>query len=1114
MNYQDKTKEEIIVELKELQHDNHSLKELYKKTKSDQKLAQETIRKYDHQTQLLIETASEGILIAQGEYLKYVNPVIIELMGYSKEYLLSQPFIEFVHTEDRELIRVNYIKRISGEQVGQKYQVRILTLNNIIKVVEFSGAKIEWEGQPAILNFIRDISKSLQTEENLHESEERFRALFEKASEGIFYISPDTKLLKVNESFARMHGYTMDEMEKMQLQDLNTPECVQLTNERISRVLKGEILQFEVEHYHKDGHVFPLSVSTGLVTIRGKKVIQAFHHDITERKRIEKEIRENESRFHAFIEQAPIAIGVFDLKGIGMYSNQKFADTLGLPNIEEVIGRPAHEFFVPRFREESKERTRLRLLGLPVPMEYESIILRPDGTELPVKLEVSPIRLAGETVSIAFLTDISHRKLVEIHASLVAEVHDILLSPSNPEAIFRLVAEKIQQLIGDCITATSILDEKHRTLRMGSYHGLDFPFQKMLAIIGFDPFQKEFLLGDMSKEVLNVYNNGRLKTIDGGLYSLMTGIVPKAACKIVEKLLGIKKFYGIGFIHKNEHLGSLVVLARRDITPHIAVIEQIVNLAAISIERAQAETALMESEKKYKALFESNADGITIFLLKENNPPDTILDMNENAYKMLGYTKEEMFELNPSELEINLTKEKLETRIEELKTRGFSTFETIVRHKNGDNVFVEMKALIINYNNQPALMNIVRDITQRKNAEKELLLAKEKAEESDRLKSSFLNNISHEVRTPLNAISGFSELITIPNQSPEKLETYSKMISKSSDRLIRIITDVVEMSQIHSNQITLFPSEFEIISFFNNMSEGYRRMAKEKPFDFSVKMDIPFKEYFIISDAEKIKKIIDHLIDNALKFTHNGGVEIIYDLVVQTGHAPSANDTGHAPYLQITISDTGIGISEEMQKIIFEPFRQVEVGIKRNYGGNGVGLSIAKAYTESLNGSISLKSEINSGTTVLISIPVNESTKHVSIKLTPQPDYSINTILIVEDDYSNFRYLADLLEETNLTILHAANGKQALDFCATNNTIGLVLMDIEMPEMDGHTATKLIKEIHPEIPVLAQTAYVLDSEKAKYHDVFDDYISKPISRSDLKQKLMKYIGPLNVNNMN
>jgi len=369
----------------------------------------------------------------------------------------------------------------------------------------------------------------------------------------------------------------------------------------------------------------------------------------------------------------------------------------------------------------------------------------------------------------------------------------------------------------------------------------------------------------------------------------------------------------------------------------------------------------------------------------------------------------------------------------------------------------------------------------------QLEIAKNKAEESDRLKSSFLQNISHEVRTPLNAIAGFSQLMTYAEQTPEDLKKYSELILSSSDKLIEIITDVIEISQIQSKITKLNLSEFDIISLLNEIINKFKNKAKDKDVEIIVNLDIPFQEYFIQSDIEKLQRIFIHLFDNAIKFTHHGKIEIICKL---------ENDK-----INFTISDTGIGISEEMQNIIFEPFRQVETGMKRNFGGNGLGLSLAKDYMELMNGSISLKSERNKGTTIYISIPTNKSEKQLDKPLPDNKKYAVKTILIVEDEYSNYQYLSILLKKTDFEVLYATNGQEAVDLCRNNAAIDLILMDIKMPIMDGQTAAKIIKGFRSDIIIIAQTAFALESERDSFIEFFDDYITKPIKRELLYQKL-------------
>lgn len=376
------------------------------------------------------------------------------------------------------------------------------------------------------------------------------------------------------------------------------------------------------------------------------------------------------------------------------------------------------------------------------------------------------------------------------------------------------------------------------------------------------------------------------------------------------------------------------------------------------------------------------------------------------------------------------------------------------------------------------------------NQNKELKILKEAAEESSRLKTSFLQNISHEIRTPLNGIIGFSEIITRPNQEPEKLKLYSDMIKTSSHKLLEIITDVIEIAQLSTNQMEVHYSKIEIMELVDSLTEEFSSRAMEKGLSFEITNKIP-KHFQIATDVEKFKRILYHLIDNAIKFTHRGRVEVYCQLIDNN--------------IQFSVSDSGIGISAEMQSTIFEPFRQVELDIDRSYGGNGLGLSLIKAYTQLLNGALDLKSEVNIGSTFTIKIPISTEKLGQSREIIKPSQHTIKTILIVEDEYVNYQYLNELLSESGYDIIYANNGQDAVEICKNNSSVDFILMDIKMPIMDGYTAAQLIKSFNPNLPIVAQTAYAMDVEKNRFGGVFDGYLKKPIMQNDLFHAIEKFL---------
>lgn len=372
----------------------------------------------------------------------------------------------------------------------------------------------------------------------------------------------------------------------------------------------------------------------------------------------------------------------------------------------------------------------------------------------------------------------------------------------------------------------------------------------------------------------------------------------------------------------------------------------------------------------------------------------------------------------------------------------------------------------------------------------ELHAAKEKAEESDRLKTAFLQNMSHEVRTPLNSIVGFSQLLSEPGLPLQKIKSFSKIITANSNRLIGIISDVIEISRIHSKQVEMVITRFDIAQSFNKIVDSFREIVQLKDVEFITDLNIPLERSHIVSDQGKLEKIFFHLIDNAVKFTYRGTIRILAEVRDES--------------LSFKVSDTGIGIAGNKQNIIFDPFRQIETGLNRNSGGTGLGLTIVKAYVDALKGTISLNSEINMGTVIEIKIPLPAGSvkKTSSVRETGEINPS-GKLLIAEDEYSNFQFLYEVLHPEGIEILHANNGREAVEICRDSEDIKMVLMDLKMPVMDGTSAAKQIRKFRPELPIVAQTAYIPETENM---DVFDDLITKPVNMQDLKDKVNHYLG--------
>ena len=397
---------------------------------------------------------------------------------------------------------------------------------------------------------------------------------------------------------------------------------------------------------------------------------------------------------------------------------------------------------------------------------------------------------------------------------------------------------------------------------------------------------------------------------------------------------------------------------------------------------------------------------------------------------------------------------------------------------------------------------IKEDITERKKYEQVLKETVAKAEESDRLKSSFLANMSHEIRTPLNAVLGFSQLIAMDNNISETNKNYLEIINNSGNNLLKIINDIIDLSKIEAGQLKINFEEcslnlllFELYNFY----QSYRNQISKQDIKLFVDCSLPNDKNIIYIDELRLKQIMTNLINNALKFTKKGSISFGYILK-------------DSKTLQFYVKDTGKGIKKENLQFIFDQFRQEDETTTRQYGGTGLGLAISKQLVELMGGEIWVESDGNQGSTFYFTLPfksVNNAINDFSFKsrvINYDFDWCQKTILIVDDDIYVFIYLDNILKRTKIKTIYAKNGIDAIDKLKNNKEIDIILMDIQMPEMNGYDATKKIKETNKDLPVIAQTAYVFPEDRKKCLDSgCSDLITKPINADILINTLAKFL---------
>ena len=531
-------------------------------------------------------------------------------------------------------------------------------------------------------------------------------------------------------------------------------------------------------------------------------------------------------------------------------------------------------------------------------------------------------------------------------------------------------------------------------------------------------------------------------------------------------------------------------------------------------ERKIYEDAIKESEENLKSIVEN---GTNMFYRHDVN--HQLKYVSPQIKNILGYEVEEAMvrwtELttdNPiNELGFQYTMKAIETGERQ------DVYDLELKHKNGSKIQVEVReAPVVKNGKTIEIVGALADVTEKRKTEqalkgkndeyeilnkeliqinKELQTAKVKAEESDRLKSAFLANMSHEIRTPMNGILGFSNLLKEPHLSGKQQKHYIDIIQKSGERMLNTVNDIIEISKIETGLVTTSTEKVNINKHFSTLYHFFKLEADNKGLKLLVDKQLPEEDCRILVDKSKLSSILTNLIKNAIKFTYEGTI--------------SFGCEKKGEMLEFYVKDTGVGVPQNRLEAIFNRFEQADIEDKRVFEGSGLGLTIAKSYTEMLGGKIWVESEEGKGSMFFFTIPaIKPEPPKLDLSKSEKPAVDENknlVILIAEDDEVSKIHLSLLLENMAHEIIHVSNGSDAVEAIQTNSEINLILMDVRMPKMGGIEATRKIREFNKEIVIIAQTAYALEGDREKMlQEGCTDYISKPINREKLIEIIGKY----------
>ncbi len=520
-------------------------------------------------------------------------------------------------------------------------------------------------------------------------------------------------------------------------------------------------------------------------------------------------------------------------------------------------------------------------------------------------------------------------------------------------------------------------------------------------------------------------------------------------------------------------------------------------------KRKKVQQELRQERKTFRRLIENSPDGIMIAINKQ------LVDCNKTAISMLGFTsKQEVINSKITDLiqvtqpdgsnSITLIKNMIRKCIDE----GYARYKLKAHSKNKADFWIDVIQIPIKYLGENAIYILWRDITNHVKLTQQLVDAQKQANKANKAKSQFLANMSHEIRTPMNAIIGFTDVLA-ERINDEKTNKIIYTIKQAGNNLLSLINDILDLSKIEAGKFEIQTKAVNLHDLFNEICQLFSVSINKKDLAFEIDIDSTIPTSLIL-DPKCLRQVLLNLLGNALKFTDKGTIKLSAKIIAVDDHHSKVD-------LLIEISDTGIGIAQDQLNTIFNPFEQQEGQDHNLYKGTGLGLAISQKLINKMNGSISVKSIINKGSTFSVrlnSIDIaaidTSEIKLVKQKTTQQIIFKKARILIVDDINYNRFLITEIFSQSGLEFVEAENGLEAIQAVKSNN-IDLILMDIRMPKMDGYTATEHIKKSDPKLPIIALTASTLDSNDASTSALFDAYIRKPIEKNQLIKLIAQYL---------
>ncbi len=1101
------TEKQLEAELSDLQQAYNALKKKLsdeKKPPTEASISlSDTYKRYHY----LLEHLQAGIVVhAPDTSIITANSIATELLGLPLQQMKGRqaddPVWHFID-EAGEFVSVDQypVQRICAGAKSIRNQVLGICRDGKDDVVWVSVNAFQLLDEAGrmkeILTSFIDISIQKNQEIALKQSEERFKKMFERHGAIMLLIDPETgNIIDGNQAAAEFYGYSKEKLSQINISDINMLENNQV-RDFMRMALMGEMDVFMFPHRLSNGQERMVEVHSAPIDFQGQIILYSIIHDVTERWHSEVLLQQKTAEIEAQNEE------FIQINEELNQSNNELVDALARAEASEQRFRLAMKasndglfdwnlltneiYYSPGWK---------RMLG------YEEDELPNDFSIWEKLTEDADVRHSWDLQRQLINKEID-RFVVEFkmkHKN--GHWIDVL---ARAEAVFD-PSGKAVRIVG---THTDITEQKkaeaslrksenrYRLLHENAGLGIGY-YTTDGTIISFNKLAAAHMGGSPHD-----FAGKRLSDIFSGDETAIYLERIRLACEsqeareyedCIELPTGKKCF--------------LSTYARIEDENHQVMGVQVISQDISELKKTQTE--LIEARKNAEA----SEERLKLVIKASNDAPwDWDLVNNQLFYSpqwwaQLGYQPNEL--KDDPDLWERLLYPGDQTAVDEVFRGALKLgkesyeFEFRLKHKDGHYVPILTKGYIT-YNSEGKPIRVTGtnvDLTQRKKAEQDLIAAKERAEESDRLKSAFLANMSHEIRTPMNGILGFADLLREPNLTGEQQQKFIGIIQKSGERMLRIINDIIDISKIEAGLIQVQKQPSNVNEQIEYIYTFFKPEAAAKGLTLSYRNELPPHEAVIQTDREKVFAILTNLVKNAIKYTDEGSIEMGCNCL----HDEKSS------YLQFYVKDTGIGVPEDRREAIFERFVQADIGDAMARQGAGLGLAITRSYVEMLGGRIWLESEVNRGSTFYFTLPFQQVDEQPTFPAEESDTGQTNSgkikplkILVVEDDVSSGLYFDIVLAPFAREIFKAKTGVEAVEKFKENQDIDLILMDIQLPRMNGHEATREIRKMSSKVIIIAQTAYAQAVDRRRALEAgCDDYVSKPVKKNTLLTLIKQY----------